>query len=59
MDIREQRDFAISEDHNALPRDITRFQKFCPNGRADIDENVEMSFAALTTIDLICSKIKH
>lgn len=53
MALRKGNDMAMSDNAKALPRDITRFQKFRSNGRAVIPDNAPEQFAALTTRDLI------
>ena len=55
MNPQKGNDMAMSDNAKALPRDITRFQKFRSNGRAVIPDNAPSDFAALTTRDLIAN----
>ncbi|MFC3207208.1 hypothetical protein [Aquamicrobium soli] len=49
----------IDEKSNALPRDISRFKRLYPNGRAVIREDADTTLAFLSTAELVLDKTRH
>jgi hypothetical protein len=59
MDQSKRLNNAVCDDSEALPRDITRFQRFTANGRAVLPKDFELKLTALTTRDLIANSAER
>ena len=51
------RDPAIESGKQALPRDVSRFKKLYPNGRAVIRANPDSTLGCISTAELLNQKL--